>query len=81
MDPTTLFCPNCIVLPEATGRGYIGTHSQQDHRCICHVCHKTCSATKGTVLSRLRTSAETVVIVVALLATVCPCSDRGRFRV
>jgi hypothetical protein len=36
------------------------------------VCHKTFSATKGTVFYRLRTSAETVVIVVTLLAYGCP---------
>ena len=73
MDPTTLFCPNphCPARGQ-TGRGNIGSHSQKDHRCICHVCHKTFSATKGTVLYRLRTSAETVVIVVTLLAHGCP---------
>src|SRR5918996_1245026 len=73
MDPTTVFCPNrhCPARGQ-TGRGNIGIHSQKEHRCICHVCHKTFSATKGTVLYRLRTSAETVVIVVTLLAHGCP---------
>jgi hypothetical protein len=36
------------------------------------VCHKTFSATTGTVFYRLRTSAETVVLVVTLLAHGCP---------
>ena len=36
------------------------------------MCHQTFSATNGTVLYRLRTSAETVVIVVTLLAHGCP---------
>jgi len=36
------------------------------------VCHKTFSTTKGTVFYRLRTSAETVVIVMTLLAHGCP---------
>jgi transposase-like protein len=73
MDPTPLFCPNphCPASGQ-TGRGHIGIHAQKDHRCICHVCHKTFSATKGTVLYRLRTAAETVVIVVTLLAHGCP---------
>ena len=73
MDPTTLFCPNphCPARGQ-TGRGHIGIHSLKDHRCICHVCHNTFSATTGTVLSRRRTSAETVVIVVTLLAHGCP---------
>jgi IS1 family transposase len=35
-------------------------------------CHKTFTATKGTVFYRLRTSAETVALVVTLLAHGCP---------
>src|SRR4029434_1468928 len=35
-------------------------------------CDKTFSATKGTVFYRLRTSAETVVLIVTLLAQGCP---------
>src|SRR5207245_5434818 len=50
----------------------IGIHAQKEQRCICHACHKTFSATTGTVFSRLRTSAETVVIVVTVLAHGCP---------
>jgi transposase-like protein len=69
MDPTTLFCPNPHGPARGpTGRGNLGLHAQKDHRCIGHVCHTTFSATTGTVLYRLRTSAETVVIVVTLLA-------------
>jgi hypothetical protein len=73
MDPTTLFGPNphCPASGQ-TGRGNIGIPSQQDPRCICHVGHKPLSAPKGTVLSRRRTSAETVVIVVTWLAHGCP---------
>jgi hypothetical protein len=41
-------------------------------RFICHECHKTFSATTGTVFYRLRTSAETVVLIVTLLAHGCP---------
>jgi len=73
MDPTTVFCPNthCHARGQ-TGQGNIGIHSQKEQRFICHACHKTCSARKGTVFYRLRTSAETVVIVVTLLAHGCP---------
>ena len=73
MDPTTTFCPNrnCPARGQ-TGRGNIGIHSQKEQRFICHECHKTFSATKGTALSRLRTAAETGSLVVTLLAHGCP---------
>jgi transposase-like protein len=73
MDPTTAFCPNehCHARGQ-TGQGNIGIHAQQEQRFICHACHKTCSARTGTVFYRLRTSAETVVLVVTLLAHGCP---------
>src|SRR5262245_11987354 len=69
MDPTTVFCPNprCYARGQ-TGQGNIGIHAQKERRFICHECHKTFSARKGTVFYRLRTSAETVVLVVTLLA-------------
>jgi len=47
-------------------------HSCKDQRCMCTECHKTFSATKGTALYRLRTSAETVSLVVTLMAHGCP---------
>src|SRR5881628_2304394 len=73
MDPTTTFCPNrnCPARGQ-TGQGNIGIHSQKEQRFICHACHQTFSARKGTVFYRLRTSAETVVLVVTLLAHGCP---------
>jgi transposase-like protein len=73
MDPTTVFCPNghCHARGQ-TGQGNIGIHSQKEQRFICHECHKTFSARKGTVFYRLRTSAETVALVVTLLAYGCP---------
>src|SRR5256714_8423579 len=72
MDPTTTFCPNrnCPARGQ-TGQGNIGIHSQKEQRFICHECHTTFSARKGTVFYRLRTSAETVVIIVTLLAHGC----------
>src|SRR5215813_11528578 len=73
MDPTTTFCPNAHCPARGqTGMGNIGIHSQKEQRFICHTCHKTFSARKGTVFYRLRTSAETVVLVVTLLAHGCP---------
>jgi transposase-like protein/IS1 family transposase len=73
MDPTTVFCPNwnCPARGQIS-RGNIGIHSQKEQRFVCHACRKTFSARKGTVFYRLRTSAETVVLVVTLLAHGCP---------
>ena len=73
MDPTTTFCPNqnCPARGQ-TGQGNIGIHAQKEQRFICHACHKTFSARTGTVFYRLRTSAETVGLVVTLLAHGCP---------
>jgi transposase-like protein len=73
MDPVTVFCPNrhCQARGQ-TGMGNIGIHSRKEQRFICHACQKTFSARQGTVFYRLRTSAETVVIVVTLLAHGCP---------
>jgi transposase-like protein len=73
MDPTTAFCPNAHCPARGqTGQGNIGIHSQKEQRFICHACRKTFSARTGTVFYRLRTSAETVVLVVTLLAHGCP---------
>src|SRR5215203_7562306 len=73
MDPTITFCPNrdCPARGQ-TGKGNIGIHSQKEQRFLCHECQKTFSATQGTVFYRLRTSAETVALVVTLLAHGCP---------
>jgi transposase-like protein len=73
MDPTTVFCPNLGCPARAqTGQGNIGLHSRKDQRFICRQCHKTFSATQGTALYRLRTSAETVTLVVTVMAHGCP---------
>jgi transposase-like protein len=69
MDPTTVFCPNrnCPARGH-TGQGNLGIHSRKEQRCICRECQKTFSATTGTVFSRRRPSAETVGLVVTVLA-------------
>ena len=73
MDPTIVFCPNWKCPARGhTGQGNIGIHSRKDQRFLCTQCHKTFTATKGTVFYRLRTSVEVVTIVVTLLAYGCP---------
>ena len=52
-----------------------GEHSDplpKDQRFLCTQCRKTFAATKGTAFYRLRTPAETVALVLTLLAHGCP---------
>jgi transposase-like protein/IS1 family transposase len=73
MDPATTFCPHLACAARGqTGQGNIGIHSCKDKRFLCTACHKTFSATKGTAFYRLRTPAETVALVLTLLAHGCP---------
>ena len=73
MDPALICCPNLACPARGhTGQGNMRIHSRQDRRFLCTVCHKTFSATKGTAFYRLRTSAETVSLVVTLMAHGCP---------
>jgi transposase-like protein len=50
MNPTTAFCSNwhCHTRGQIGG-GTISIHSRKEQRFICHECHKTFSARKGTV--------------------------------
>ncbi len=73
MDPATTFCPNLACPARGqTGKGNIRIHARKDQRFLCTACHKTFAATTGTAFSRLRTTAETVTLVVTLLAHGCP---------
>ena len=73
MDPARTCCPNLVCAARGqTGQGNIGIHSRKEQRFICTACRKTFTATKGTALYRLRTSAETVSLVVTLMAHGCP---------
>jgi transposase-like protein/IS1 family transposase len=73
MDPTTIFCPNLACPARGhVGQGNIGVHSRKDQRFICTQCYKTFTARRGTAFYRLQTSAETVTLVVTLLAHGCP---------
>jgi transposase-like protein len=69
MDPTSAFCPN-LDCPASgqTGQGNIGIHSWKAQRFRCRQCRKTLVITQGTAFYRLRTPAETVTLVVTLLA-------------
>lgn len=73
MDPQSIFCPNleCPARGQL-GRGNIGIHSRTERRYICHQCHKTFSATHGTVFYRLRSEWHLVTLVLTLLAHGCP---------
>ena len=73
MNPQTVFCPNidCHARGQ-TGKGNIGVHSQAEKRYIYHECQKTFTDTKGTIFYRLRTDAQTVMVVITLLAWGCP---------
>jgi transposase-like protein len=73
MDPATIFCPNLACPARGqVGQGNIGIHARQHQRFICTQCRKTFAATKGTAFYRLRTPAETVALVLTLLAHGCP---------
>jgi transposase-like protein len=73
MNPQDVFCPNldCPARGQR-GKGNLQIHSQQEQRYRCTVCKQTFTASKGTLCYRLRTNAETVLLVVALLAYGCP---------
>jgi transposase-like protein len=73
MDPTSTFCPNlnCPARGQ-TGQGNIGIHSRKDQRFRCRQCRRTFAITQGTAFYRLRTPAETVTLVVTLIAHGCP---------
>ena len=73
MNPEKLFCPE-MTCP-ARGqieKGNIHVHSLQEKRCICDVCGKTFSTSKGTIFYRLRSDPQLVMQVVVLLGYGCP---------
>ena len=73
MNPQEIFCPNIDCWARGQiGKGNIGVHSQAEKRYICHECQKTFVDTKGTIFYRLRTDAQTVMMVITLLAYGCP---------
>jgi hypothetical protein len=78
MDLATAFCPNpaCSARGQS-GQGNLGIHSRKEQRFICTLCGKTFTTTKGTAFYRLRTPAETVSLVLTLLAHGCPLQAMG----
>src|SRR5712692_6114031 len=73
MDPTTVCCPHRACPARGrVGQRNIGIHSHKAKRFIGTPCRKTCAETTGTVCSRLRTPAETVMLAITLLAQGCP---------
>jgi transposase-like protein/IS1 family transposase len=73
MDLATTFCPNldCPARGQS-GQGNIGIHSRKERRFICKQCHKTFTMTTGTAFYRVRTPAETINLVLTLMAHGCP---------
>ena len=73
MDPAPIFCPNldCPARGQ-TGQGNIGRHSRKERRFICKQCGKTFTTTTGTAFYRVRTPAETLSLVLTLMAHGCP---------
>ena len=73
MDPQSQFCPNeeCVARGQV-GQGNLRVHSWLEHRYRCLTCRQTFAATTGTPFYRLQTAAETVTLVLTLLAYGCP---------
>jgi len=73
MHPTTVFCPTLACPARGqSGQGTMRIHARKAQRFLCPECHQTFSATQGPALYRLRPPAETVSLVVPLLAHGCP---------
>ena len=73
MEPSEQFCPNSTCCARGKiGLGNIAIHDRKRQRYRCKMCQQTFSARRGTMFEGLRTSTETVVIVVTLLAFGCP---------
>ncbi|MCB0192586.1 MAG: hypothetical protein KDJ65_11635, partial [Anaerolineae bacterium] len=73
MNLETVFCPNleCPARGQ-TGRGNVQVHSRKEKRYYCKVCQRTFSESKGTLFYGLKTEAQTVLLVVTLMAYGCP---------
>ena len=73
MDRAHTFCPNldCPARGQI-GQGHIGIHLRKEQPLICTQCRHTSTVTNGTTFYRLRTPAQTVSLVLTLLAHGCP---------
>jgi len=73
MNLEKIFCPNLQCPAKGqSGRGNISVHSLKEKRCVCSVCAKTFSVSKGSIFYRLKTAPQTVILVLTLLAYGCP---------
>ncbi|MFP4322023.1 MAG: transposase [Anaerolineales bacterium] len=73
MNPEQEFCPNEHCPDRGkVGEGNSGVHSQKEQRCRCRTCGKTFSIRKGTAMFGIKHAVNVFVIVVTLLAFVCP---------
>jgi len=73
MNALETFCPNeaCIARGKF-GQGNIVIHGRKRPRYTCKTCGKTFSEKEGTMFEGLRKPTALIVIVVTLLAYVCP---------
>jgi transposase-like protein len=73
MNLEKIFCPNlgCPARGQC-GHGNISVHSLKEKRCLCSVCQKSFSVSKGSIFYRLKTAPQTVILVLTLLAYGCP---------
>src|SRR6266851_2312964 len=73
MDASKQFCPNLACSARGQiGAGNIRIHGNHPQRYRCHMCQKTFSARRGTMMEGLRKPSDVMVIVVTLLAYGCP---------
>src|SRR5260370_8293315 len=72
-DASQVFCPNLGCMARGkSGEGNIISHGKNRARYRCKTCGKTFSAQAGTMFEGLRKPKAFIVIVVTLLAYVCP---------
>src|SRR5215210_7988270 len=73
MNPQQVFCPNPVCPARGQiGASNIGVHSLVQRRYMCHTCGKAFAHTKGTPFYRAHTDAETMTLVLKLVAHGCP---------
>lgn len=73
MNPQEVFCPNpaCCASGQV-GKGNIGVHSHLKGQYMCYTCGRPFSHRKGTPFYRAHTDAQTITLVLSLVAHGCP---------
>lgn len=73
MDPQQSFCPNMDCPARGhTGRGNIKIHCRKRKRLRCTECKKTFSHRTGTPFLCVKTSTDTIALILTLIAYGCP---------